>query len=518
MEHEHILVRGAREHNLRIDELTIPKRKLVVFTGVSGSGKSSLAFDTLYAEGQRRYVESLSSYARQFLGQLDKPKYEKITGLSPTIAIEQKAASHNPRSTVGTITEISDYMRVLWARAGQQHCHLCGRQVAALTSSELVDEIERLPDGTKARILAPLVSNRKGEHRDVLERVRERGFVRVLVDGDEVRLDDGVPSLDKKRKHTIALVVDRVIAGRMDAARLSDSVEAALRESGGEMVVAAEGRAPSRFSSNRACPDCGVGFPELSPQSFSFNTPLGMCPACTGLGTRLEMSPELVVPDPSLSIREGAIQPWAQALQRGDGWNTRIFEALERDFGVDLDKPWRALAERHRRIVLFGSGGERIKVKWSRGESRATFAMRYEGVVNTLMRRLQETSSEQMREFYRRYLTDVPCGECGGARLRPESRAVRVADRAVHEVSAMTVAEAKSWFGSLSLEGARGRVAAEVVKEIGLRLGFLVNVGLSYLTLDRLGPTLSGGEAQRIRLASQLGSELVGVMYVLDEP
>jgi len=515
---EQIVIRGAAEHNLRIDMLAIPKRSLVVFTGVSGSGKSSLAFDTLYAEGQRRYVESLSSYARQFLGQLEKPRCEKISGLAPTIAIEQKAASANPRSTVGTITEIWDYMRVLWARAGVQHCHLCGRAVAALTSQQIVDEIRALPAGTRIELLAPVVVGRKGEHRDVLERARERGFVRLRVDGAEIRLDEELPRLARTRKHDIAVVVDRVVTGAVDPARLADSVEIALTESGGELVLSTTAGPAARFSTARSCANCAVGFPEPGPLSFSFNSPLGACPDCNGLGTALEMDPDLVVPDPSLSIRGGAIRPWAQALQRAEGWNTRIFEALERDFGVDLDRPWRRLAERHRELVLYGSGERRIRVRWHSGESHGQWAMRFEGVANTLMRRLQQTGSEEMREHYRRFLSQRPCAACGGSRLRPESRAVRVGGRGIHEVAALPVTEAAAWFAGLELPGARGLVAADLVAEIGTRLGFLEAVGLSYLALERPGPTLSGGEAQRIRLASQVGSELSGVLYVLDEP
>jgi excinuclease ABC subunit A len=513
-----IRIKGAREHNLRIDELVIPKRRLVVFTGVSGSGKSSLAFDTLYAEGQRRYVESLSSYARQFLGQLEKPKYDRLSGLSPTIAIEQKSASSNPRSTVGTITEVYDYMRVLWARVGAQHCHNCGRPVAAMTSQQLVDEIRALPAGATATLLAPLVVSRKGEHRDVIDRCRERGFVRLRIDGEVVRLDEMAPRLDKKRKHTLELVVDRVVIGEVDGARLADSVETALREAGSEVAVALDGGRELRFSTEHHCTACRIGFPVLSPPSFSFNTPLGACPACNGLGTRLEMDPDLVVPDQSLSIREGALAPYASQLKREGGWNARIFDGLERDLGVDLDKPWRDLPAAKRRLVLHGSGDQHIRVDWRSGRSSGRFVMRFEGIINTLMRRMQQTTSEQMREFYRQYLTDVPCSACGGARLRPESRAVLVGGKAIHEVAAMSVGDSAEWFSALALRGARGVVAAELVKEIGARIGFLKNVGLGYLTLDRLGPSLSGGEAQRIRLASQLGSELSGVLYVLDEP
>ncbi len=518
MKKDHIYIKGAREHNLRIDELRIPKHKLVVFTGVSGSGKSSLAFDTLYAEGQRRYVESLSAYARQFLGQLEKPHYDKISGLSPTIAIEQKSASGNPRSTVGTITEVYDYMRVLFARVGTQHCHLCGREISRLSAQEVVEEIGTLPAGTRLRILAPLVVARKGEHRELLSDAREQGFVRMRVDGEELRLDDALPKLDKKRKHTLELVVDRVTAGRTDPARLADSVETALAQSGGEIILAVDGGEERRFSSERACVECKVGFQELSPLSFSFNSPIGACPSCNGLGTRLEIDPKLIVPDDSLSVYQGAIRPFAGMMQRGDGWNYRIFEALERDFGIDLDTPWRKLSKAEQELILNGSGRERVKVRWNRGESHGTYAMKFEGVARSMLRRLHQTKSPGMREYYQQYLSNVPCTDCGGARLKEESRAVLIEGTAIHQITAMSVADAKKWFEGLNLTGNNAIVAEEVLHEIGARLQFLVNVGLNYLTLDRLGPSLSGGEAQRIRLASQLGSELTGVMYVLDEP
>ncbi|MDJ0765437.1 MAG: excinuclease ABC subunit UvrA [Myxococcota bacterium] len=513
-----ITIKGARQHNLRIDTLSIPKHKLVAFSGVSGSGKSSLAFDTLYAEGQRRYVESLSAYARQFLGQLEKPKYDKLSGLSPTIAIEQKAASSNPRSTVGTITEVYDYMRVLWARVGVQHCHQCGQEVAAMTSQELVEEISALAKGTRVSILAPLVVERKGEHRDIFERIGQSGYVRMRVDGVSVRLDEAPPSLAKNRKHTIELVVDRIVVGRTGQDRIADSVETAMKESGGDLVLSVENDKDRRFSSRRYCADCKIGFPELSPQSFSFNSPIGACPSCNGLGTRLEISADLIVPDPSLSIFAGAIKPMANMLRRGDGWNVKIFEALERDLGIDLDTPWQDLTKAQQKLVLFGTGRDRIKVKWERGQSKGTYAMRFEGVANAMLRRLQQTKSAEMREYYQQFLSNVACTDCNGARLKPESRAVLVARMSIGDIVGQSVADARVWFKNLTLAGNQATVAEEVLKEIGARLGFLANVGLSYLTLDRLGPTLSGGEAQRIRLASQLGSELSGVMYVLDEP
>jgi excinuclease ABC subunit A len=421
MKTDHIFIRGANEHNLKIDALRIPKHRLVVFTGVSGSGKSSLAFDTLYAEGQRRYVESLSSYARQFLGQLEKPKYDKISGLSPTIAIEQKSASGNPRSTVGTITEVYDYMRVLFARVGTQHCHICGREVTELSAQQIVDEIAGLPRGTRLQILAPLVVARKGEHRDIITGARERGFVRMRIDGREVRLDDGIPTLDKKRKHSLDLVVDRVTAGRTDAPRLADSVETAIRESGSEIILDIEGASERRFSSERACVYCKVGFQELSPLSFSFNSPLGACPSCNGLGTRLEIDPKLIVPDDSLSIYQGAIRPFAQVLQRGDSWNVRIFEALERDFDIDLDTPWRDLSPVQKDLVLNGSGKDRIKVNWNRGASHGTYAMKFEGVAKSMLRRLHQTKSADMRDYYisSSRTWRVPTATAHGSRRNP---------------------------------------------------------------------------------------------------
>lgn len=512
-----IFVKGATEHNLKIDQLEIPKDELVVFTGVSGSGKSSLAFDTLYAEGQRRYVESLSSYARQFLGQMEKPKFEKLSGLSPTIAIEQKAASANPRSTVGTITEVYDYMRVLWARVGTQYCHECGKEVAALTPEQLVDEIMQLGSGVRAEILAPLIVNRKGIHQDVLDKTRERGFVRVRINGKAYRFDEDIPALAKHKKHTIEVIVDRIEVGSTEMVRMIDSVETALSESGGELVVAIAGKKDMRFSAKHHCADCNIGFPPLSPQSFSFNTPIGACESCNGLGTRLEMDSALVVPNEKLSIYEGAIAPFASQLQRFDGWNARIFEALEREMGVDLAVPWKKLSKRIKDIVLYGTN-KKVSVQWEREASSHQMAIRFEGVANTLLRRLQQTKSPQMREFYTQYMSTVPCSECHGTRLRPESLAVKVANKGINELISLSVEDACKWFAKVKLKGARKVVATEILKEIGDRLGFLVNVGLPYLSLDRLAPSLSGGEAQRIRLASQLGAELSGVMYVLDEP
>jgi excinuclease ABC subunit A len=517
VELDFIYLKGARQHNLQIDALKIPKKKFVVFTGVSGSGKSSLAFDTLYAEGQRRYVESLSSYARQFLGQMDKPAYENIRGLSPTIAIEQKTASANPRSTVGTITEIYDYLRVLYARVGVQHCPGCDRIVQPLSIDQILDKVRRLEEPTL--LLAPLVEHRKGEFRELLEDTQKRGFVRVRHNGQIRRLDEGL-TLDKRRKHTLELVIDRLVPHGASPSRLTDSVETALREGSGTLLVhpLEDGGEMLRFSQQRACAYCGIGLPELSPQLFSFNSPLGMCHDCNGLGRRAEMDPDLVVPDRSLSIREGAIAPLATAMKRGSGWNFNIFLALRKELGIDLDSPWCRLSQEQQRLVLFGIGNRRVQVRWKGRHGAGHWSMRFEGVLNTLMRRYRETRSQGMRDYYQQFLSDVPCRTCAGTRLRPESRAVKVDDLSLVDLVRLPIAGAAEHFRNLHLEGSDALVAEEVLKEIGARLTFLMDVGLSYLTLDRLGPSLSSGEAQRIRLASQLGSELSGVMYVLDEP
>lgn len=518
-----IQIKGARQHNLRIDALEVPKKKLVVFTGVSGSGKSSLAFDTLYAEGQRRYVESLSSYARQFLGQMEKPQYEQLRGLSPTIAIEQKTASSNPRSTVGTITEIYDYLRLLYARVGVQHCHQCGDRVEPLSTEQIVAQIQKLPGQTL--LLSPLVEHRKGEFRDLLDKCRERGFVRIRHNGKVHRLEEEL-KLDKRYKHTLELVVDRITASRVDAQRIFDSVEIALREGEGSMLAVpatanGNGKAKKpglRFSQARSCGRCGIGFAELSPQSFSFNSPLGMCHACNGLGRTMEMDPALVVPDHRLTIREGAIVPMANVMERGSGWNYKIFLALQDDLGIDLDRPWNRLTDKQQHLVLYGSGDRRVAVKWKGRHSTGSWALRFEGVIRSMMRRFRETRSEHMRQYYQKFFSDAACTDCDGARLKAESRAVSIEGTGIVEVCQMPVEKASAHFSELDLQGSQAIIAEEVVKEINSRLSFLRSVGLNYLTLDRLGPSLSGGEAQRIRLASQLGSELSGVMYVLDEP
>ena len=526
-----IEVIGAREHNLDVPRLSIPKRALVVFTGPSGSGKSSLAFDTLYAEGQRRYLETLSSYARQFLGQLERPHVDRIRGLSPTIAIEQKSAASNPRSTVGTITEVHDYVRVLYARIGEQRCVECGKPVKARSAQEIAKELLTLPSGTKLRVLARLVTHRKGEHRELFADLKQRGFLRIDIasgaakaTAEEHTLDDP-PALEKHVKHTIDLVVDRVVLGGGSATRLTEAVETALAEGKGELI-ASFGAGPAGsgaaqrvvFSANRAC--CGRSYPELSPASFSFNGPLGMCPHCNGLGTRAEVDPGLVITNPALSIKKGAITPWASAMTRGDGWVFRIAEAAARACKVSLDTPWKDLPKEKQKRLLYGLEGEKLRVSWGRegAESHGTFGVKFEGVIPNLERLYRETTSESMREHYMKFFRDRSCHECAGMRLRPESRSVFVGGKSIGEFSAMTVEQAIAHVRGLSLRPAQKHIAEGALVEIESRLRFLLDVGLEYLTLERPGPSLSGGEAQRIRLASQLGSELSGVMYVLDEP
>jgi excinuclease ABC subunit A len=531
MEPESIFVKGAREHNLKGVTLEIPKKRLVVFTGVSGSGKSSLAFDTLYAEGQRRYVESLSAYARQFLGQMEKPHYDVIRGLSPTISIEQKAASNNPRSTVGTITEVHDYLRVLYAAIGKQHCHVCGRLVGKQSAQQIAQELARLPEGTRLTLLAPLVENRKGEHRDVLEDARKRGFARARIDGVILALD-AVIELDKKKKHDIALVVDRLVVKAAEGGdrRLVDSVETALREGKGVLHAltalgpasrggkAKEDETQSIYSEHLACPIDGISFPELQPSSFSFNNPLGMCQECNGLGSRPEMDPDLIIPDPSKSIRGGAVEPWTHALEKQGGWTYRMIESLSQSFKVPLDRPWQELSKEARQLLLQGSGDDTMSIKWSEGGRTGTYKTSFEGIIPTLMRRFKETTSESMRKHYLRYFSDKPCSACKGERLRPESRAVLIHEKSIVAVSQMTIDSAYQFITEMPLSGNDATIAAELNKEIANRLRFLLDVGLGYLTLDRPGPSLSGGESQRIRLASQMGSELTGVIYILDEP
>ncbi|MEY3015247.1 MAG: hypothetical protein RIT45_3982 [Pseudomonadota bacterium] len=524
---DRIEIRGARQHNLKGVDLDLPKGKLIVMTGVSGSGKSSLAFDTLFAEGQRRYVESLSAYARQFLGQMDKPVYDHIRGLSPTIAIDQKAAGSNPRSTVGTITEIHDHLRVLYARAGRQHCHLCGGPVGAQDPAQIVADVLELPEGTQALVLAPIARGKKGTFTDELARALRSGFLRARIDGEIVRIAED-HALEKNKKHDVDLVIDRVRVRASDRQRITDSIEQALREGGGQLLVevvgAPEGLAVDampwqhrHFSEKLWCPKDDVGFAPLTPARFSFNTPQGACPTCNGLGQALEMDPARVVPDDSRSVRGGAIVPWASQADP-KAWTGRILDALAAEEGIDLDKPWRELPEKHRRMLLDGDGEREVTVRLDGKRGKGTWKMRFEGALPQLERRWAETQSGQMRDYYAQFFVERRCPACDGARLRPESAAVRVGGQTIVALSHQPVDELRDWFEALELQGNRAVIAAELVKEIRGRLGFLCDVGLGYLSLDRTGNTLSGGEAQRIRLASQVGSELTGVLYILDEP
>ncbi len=515
-EPDFLTVRGAREHNLKNITLEIPKKKLVVFTGVSGSGKSSLAFDTLYAEGQRRYVESLSAYARQFLGQMEKPKYDTIRGLSPTISIEQKAASNNPRSTVGTVTEVHDYLRVLYANIGVQHCHNCGRKVGKQSAQQIVDEILKLPAGSKVQLLAPIITNRKGEHRELLVDARKRGFSRARIDGKVRSLEETI-ELDKKSKHDVELIIDRLVLKADLRPRLTDSVEQALREGKGVLIVTDETaakQADKTMSELNACHHCGLSFPELTPAGFSFNNPLGMCTECSGLGTRAEMDPDLIVPDKTRTIREGAVEVWASGVSRGEGWTADLVDTLSKAFGIDLDTPWKDLPKKQQEVVLYGNAGRELTMKW--GEAR--WKMEWEGLVNKLWKSFNSTSSEAMKQYYMKFLSDKPCPACSGERLKPESRAVKVHGQSLVELSRLTIAQALDFTSDLPLTKNEQTIAAELLKEIRSRLSFLADVGLTYLSLDRAASTLSGGESQRIRLASQMGSELTGVIYILDEP
>jgi len=516
-----IMIKGAREHNLQNIDLELPKKKLIVVTGVSGSGKSSLAFDTLYAEGQRRYVESLSAYARQFLGQMDKPRYDMIRGLSPTIAIEQKAASRNPRSTVGTITEIYDYLRVLFARIGEQYCIRCGRRVGRGNAQAMVEQIMDLPDGTRMVLMAPVVANRKGTHRDRLDRLRQAGFGRVRVNGTIHDLED-VPPLARHKKHTIEVVVDRLVvkAGTPFRKRLTDSVELALKTGQGRLVVHIPGQEDWQMSEARSC--CGIAYPELDPPLFSFNSPQGMCPDCNGIGSRLSMDPDKLIPDKRLTIRQGALLPWRNHFTNGGGaknsWSGRQIEGLHRQWGLPLDTPWNKLARKQRDLVLYGSNGREMVVSWDSEKIQGQFKTAWEGLVPALMRRYQQTQSERQKRYYAAFMSEKACPTCKGDRLKPEVLHVRIGGKSIMDVTAMTVGEASAFMQGLDLRGNRKLIAEELVREIVSRLGFLVNVGLDYLTLSRKGPTLSGGESQRIRLASQVGSELTGVLYILDEP
>ena len=512
-----IVVKGARAHNLKNVDVELPRDSLVVFTGLSGSGKSSLAFDTIYAEGQRRYVESLSSYARMFLGQMEKPDVDYIEGLSPAISIDQKTTSKNPRSTVGTVTEIFDYLRLLYARIGIPHCPVCGREIRQQTVDEIVDRIMALPEGTKLQLLAPIVRGRKGQYVKELENARTAGYARARIDGEMHDLLEPV-TLDKNKKHTIEIVVDRLVVRPDMLRRLSDSVETATEQSGGLLTVDVIGGEELTFSRNYACPEHGVSVEELSPRMFSFNNPFGACPKCTGLGIYMSMDPELIVTQPELSIREGAIQASGWNYKTGGTIAQMYYDGLAAHYGFSLDTPYRDLPAAVKDVLLYGTKGEKIQMHYTREYGSGTHYTAFEGILNNLQRRYNETTSEGMREELEGYMSQVECPECHGRRLKPESLAVTVGGRNIMEACDDTVAELLCWVEGLTLTPREHAIGDRILKEIRERLGFLNSVGLSYLTLGRGAATLSGGESQRIRLATQIGSYLMGVLYVLDEP
>jgi excinuclease ABC subunit A len=545
MAQDKIIVRGAREHNLKNIDVEIPRDKMVVITGLSGSGKSSLAYDTIYAEGQRRYVESLSAYARQFLGQMEKPDVDQIDGLSPAISIDQRGMSHNPRSTVGTVTEIYDYLRLLYARAGTPHCPQCGREVIQQSAQEIVDAVLRLPAGTRIQVLAPLIRDRKGHHQAVFEDVRRAGFVRVRVDGRVYDVDEEI-ALDRYKMHTIEAVVDRLViptsaapppggatTGDADAfrTRLTDSIETALRLGDGQLIVndvtERENPRDLLFSEHFVCPYCMISLPEIEPRTFSFNSPHGACPDCQGLGVRLEVDPDWVIPNQELSLAENAIAPWSNSRDRDEDYYWQLLQGVSHHFDIPLDVPVRELTPAQRQLILYGSGDERITVEYRNRHGQVRhYETTFEGVVPNLRRRYQETTSDYVRARIEGYMTHRPCPTCGGARLRPESLAVTIADRTIAEVAAMPVVKALEWVEKLQgtagdptpLSRRQSIIAYQVLKEVHARLRFMADVGLDYLTLNRAASTLAGGEAQRIRLATQIGSQLMGVLYVLDEP
>jgi len=511
---DHITIRGAREHNLKNVTLSIPRDKLVVFTGLSGSGKSSLAFDTIYAEGQRRYVESLSAYARQFLGQMEKPDVDTIEGLSPAISIDQKGTSKNPRSTVGTVTEVYDYLRLLYARIGHPHCPLCGREVQRQTVDQMADHVEKLPKGMKILVLGPIVKGRKGEYRSLIDDVRKSGFVRVRVDGSLYELTEQIP-LDKNKKHDIQVVVDRIVVGPEQRTRLVESIETAARLGGGSVIIAPERGEEIQMSMAFACPYDGTSVSEPEPRNFSFNSPHGACPTCTGIGFQLVVDADLIVPDPSLSLREGAIAAWS----RSQFFYPELLESVSKYFGIDMDKPWSKVTKQQRDLLLNGTGDKKIRFGYKNqyGHSR-WYEAPFEGVIANLQRRYQETQSDFLKAELERYMSDKPCPACKGRRLKPESLAVTVADHNIAEVCALSISNAISFFDQLDLTEREQLIARGVLKEIRERLEFMIDVGLEYLTTERAANTLSGGESQRIRLATQIGSKLMGVLYILDEP
>ena len=513
-----IIVKGARANNLKNIDVTIPRDKLVVMTGLSGSGKSSLAFDTIYAEGQRRYVESLSSYARMFLGQMDKPDVDYIEGLSPAISIDQKTTSKNPRSTVGTVTEIYDYLRLLWARVGTLHCPKCGKEIRQQTIDQIIDQVLSLPEGTRIQVMAPVIRGKKGEHAKIFEDAKRSGYVRARVDGNLYELDEEI-KLEKNKKHTIEIVVDRLIIRPDIQQRLTDSVETASGLTGGLVVVnLLREERDLTFSQNYACEDCGISIEELTPRMFSFNNPFGACPTCTGLGSQLKVDPELIVPDKSLSILEGAIQASGWNNIRGDGISRMYFDALAKKYHFSLTDPWETLPEDVRSIILYGTGGEKLELHYDQPRGKGVLYQPFEGICNNVERRYKETQSDASKRELEELMAECPCPTCKGKRLKKESLAVTVGDKDIDALTRMSVVDELQWVDRLELTHQQHLIADRILKEIKSRLGFLQSVGLGYLTLSRSAGTLSGGESQRIRLATQIGSSLMGVLYILDEP
>ena len=516
---ESIVIKGAREHNLRDVNVTIPRNKLVVMTGLSGSGKSSLAFDTIYAEGQRRYVESLSSYARQFLGQMEKPDVDSIEGLSPAISIDQKTTSRNPRSTVGTVTEIHDYLRLLWARAGHPHCPSCGKEIRQQTVDQMVDAMCAYPERTRFQVLSPVIRAKKGEHVKVFEEARKSGFVRVRVDGEVFEVDD-VPALDKKKRHSIEIVVDRLVVrpGKEFRSRLADSIETATARSGGLVIMDMMDGTEQLFSMNYACPDCNIAIEELAPRMFSFNSPFGACPVCTGLGSRMVISEDILFPDRNLTLRQGALNAMGFNSADKGGVAAQYLEALGENYGFTLDTPVKDIPEKGMKAMLYGTGAEKVTLVYDTPNGHGMYATPFEGVIPAMERRYKETSSEAMKQAYEEYMAEEPCPACNGQRLKPEALGVTVGGKNLAEVSAMSIGNVRAFFRQVELSETEQLIAAPILREIDARLGFLVDVGLGYLTLGRAAGSLSGGEAQRIRLATQIGSALMGVLYILDEP
>ena len=513
-----IKIRGANENNLKNLDVDIPRNELVVLTGLSGSGKSSLAFDTIYAEGQRRYMESLSSYARQFLGQMEKPNVESIEGLSPAISIDQKSTNRNPRSTVGTVTEIYDYFRLLYARIGIPHCPKCGREIKKQTVDQMVDQIMKLPERTRIQLLAPVVRGRKGTHAKLLEQARKSGYVRVQIDGSLYELSEEI-QLDKNKKHNIEIVVDRLIVKEGIEKRLTDSIETVLNLAEGRLMVDTMDGNIQNFSQSFACPDCGISIDEIEPRSFSFNNPFGACPSCFGLGYKMEFDVDLMIPDKSLSIQQGAITVlgWQSCTDKGS-FTRAILDALAKEYGFDLDTPFEEYPQKIRDILLYGTNGHQVKVYYKGQRGEGVYDVAFEGLIKNVERRYRETGSDATKQEYETFMRITPCPACKGQRLKPEALAVTVGDKNIYEVTSLSISSLQEFLNELKLTPTQEMIGEQVLKEIRSRVGFLVNVGLDYLTLSRATGTLSGGEAQRIRLATQIGSGLVGVAYILDEP